>query len=215
MTSTIAIAGISSKLALLIAHELLKSPDVRIHGSSRDVSKLPRNLQQDSRVSLIQAEATDTEALRSLVRGSQVVICCYFADNATMLDGQKLLIDLCEEEGISRYIASDFTGNFAGLDWGDIVMKDPMKNIQAYLELKKPKIQGVHVLVGIFLEIFLAYFGVWDPKAKKFSYWGTGNEKWDLTTYQTAAEYVAAVALDQDAVGLLKCNVFPFSLCVF
>jgi hypothetical protein len=122
-----------------------------------------------------------------------------------MLRGQTLLIDLCEEEGVSRYIASDYTADYTKLEFGDIEVKDPMKHVKAYLETKE-KVKGVHVLVGLFMETFWNYFGVWDEETKTLRYWGSGREKWDLTTYGTAAGYVAGVALDSEATGLLKCN---------
>lgn len=204
MPYTIAIAGISSALALKVAAELLKQPNVHVRGTSRDISKLPPFLKDSPRVTLVQCGPYDTEALRSLIRGCEVVVCCYYADNETMLEGQKLLVDMCEEEGVSRYIASDYTSDFTKLDLGDVMVKDPMKHIKAYLD-GKPKVNGVHILVGLFMETFWGYFDVWDSKEKKLRYWGTGHEEWDLMTYQTAAEYVAAVALDPEAIGIKKC----------
>ena len=134
-----AIAGISSKLALLVAEELLKQNhrEVRIRGSCRDVGKLPLWLRDSSQVSLIETRPYDEKNLRSLVSGSDVVICCYLADNTIMLEGQKLLVDLCEEEVVPRYIASDFTADYTKLDYGDVVIKDPMKHVKAYLDGKE------------------------------------------------------------------------------
>ena len=37
-------------------------------------------------------------------------------------------------------------------------------------------------------------------------FWGSRNEAWESTTYVNAAEFVAAVAVDRDAVGVLKCK---------
>ena len=204
MCTTIAIAGISSKLALDAAAELLKQPDIRLRGSCRDIDKLPAFLKDSARVALVQSGAYDNKALRSLIQGCDVVICCYFADDETMLEGQKLLIDLCEEEGVPRYIASDYTADYTKLDWGDLVTKDPMKHVKGYLDAKA-KVKGVHVLVGLIMETFWAYFNVWNPDKKTIRYWGTGKEEWDLTTYHTVAQYLAAVALDPQAVGVKKC----------
>ncbi|KAH7076853.1 NmrA family protein-like protein [Paraphoma chrysanthemicola] len=203
MAFTVAIAGISSKLARLAANELLKRPDVRLRGSCRDTGKLPNNLRESPRVSLFQAEPYDTKTLRSLIHGCDVVVCCYFAEDEVMLNGQKLLIDLCEEENITRYIASDYTGDYTKLDWGDLAIKEPMKHVKSYLE-SKTTVNGVHILVGLLMETFLDFFDIYDAKSNRIRYWGTGNEKWDLTSYQTAAEYVAAVTLDQNATGLFK-----------
>jgi hypothetical protein len=205
MPFNVAIAGISSRLAREVASELLKQPCVRIRGSSRDVEKLPPFLTGCASVTLIQSRPNDREILRSLVKGCDVVICCYYADNETMVEAQKLLIDLCEQEKVPRYIASDYTADYTKLDWGDIVIKDPMKHVNAYL-LSQPHVKGVHILVGLLMETFWAYFNVWDPKENKVRYWGTGNEEWELTTYHTTAQYVAAVVLDSGATGIKKCK---------
>jgi hypothetical protein len=205
MVTTVAIAGISSRLAFLVTQSLLKRPDVQIRGSCRDINKVPDELKSSPRITLIQSGPYDTDNLRALIRGSNVVICAYFADDETMLNAQKLLIDLCGVEGITRYIASDYTADYRKLDWGDLTIKEPMKHVQTYLD-GKPGVNGVHILVGLLMETFLDYFGVWDADKKKMSYWGSGDEKWDLTSYQTAAEYIAAVALDANATGFLKCK---------
>ena len=204
MPTTVAIAGISSRLALLVTKALLKRPDVYIRGSCRDINKLPDELKASPRIALIQSGPYDRENLRALIGGSDVVMCAYFADDETMLSAQRLLIDLCAEEGITRYIASDYTGDYRNLDWGDLAIKEPMKHIAAYVE-EKEGVTGIHILVGLFMETFLDYFGVVDKEGKKMSYWGSGDEKWDLTSYETAAEYIAAVALDPAATGFFKC----------
>lgn len=53
------------------------------------------------------------------------------------------------------------------------------------------------------------YFGIFDAKELKFSFYGSGDEIWESTTYETAAEYVSAVALDQNAVGMQHCEFTP------
>jgi len=201
----IAIAGISGKLARYVVQELLKQPDVQIRGSCRDITKLPTELTESPRISLVKADPFDVETLRNMVRGCDTVMCCYYADDKTMFEGQIILIDLCEEEGVGRYIASDYTADFTRLDLGDIVVKDPMKHVKAYLDTKE-RVKGIHILVGLMMETFLEYFQVWNPEENTLRYWGTGSEKWDLITYGTAAEYVAAVALDRHATGVLKCK---------
>ena len=201
----IAIAGISSKLALNVAAECLKDPNIRLRGSCRSVAKLPAFLTQSPQVTLIESGAYDQDSLRSLVTGCSVVICCYYADNKTMVEGQKLLIDICEEQGVARFLASDYTADYTKLDSGDIVLKDPMKYIHTYLS-NRSSVKGVHVLVGLMMETFWQYFDVWHPDENKLCFWGTGHETWDLTTYHTVAQYIAAVALDPSAVGIKKCE---------
>ncbi|KAH6625473.1 NmrA family protein-like protein [Boeremia exigua] len=203
MPTTIAIAGIGSTLALLVAKSLLQRPDVYIRGTSRDITKLPDDLKSSSRVTLVQSGPYDTDTLRKVVHGSDAVVCCYFASNEVMIDGQKLLIDLCEEEGITRYIASDYTIDFRKLDPTDMDIKNFTLEVRDYLTTKS-RVKGVHILNGFFIETFLDYIGLWNPQAKEVRYWGSGNEKWDFISYKTGADYVAAVTLDPNAFGFFK-----------
>lgn len=72
-----------------------------------------------------------------------------------------------------------------------------MIEVKAYLDGKSVK--GVHVLIGVFMDTFFSpYFQTWDGKEKKLRFWGEGDEVWELTTYKTAAEFVAAAAVDAD-----------------
>lgn len=205
MASTIAIAGISSRLALLIAEELLKHPEVKLRGSCRNLERLPKWLRDSDQVSITQTGPYETENLRALVKGCDVVMCCYLADNEVMVDGQKLLLDLCEEHGVPRYIASDYTMDYTRLNYGDVEIKDPMKQIKAYAETKS-NVRGVHVLVGFFMESYWQLMVPYNPEAKTLSTWVSEDVKWDIASYRTAAQYVTAVALDPSATGVLKCT---------
>ncbi|KAI9924290.1 hypothetical protein MW887_007240 [Aspergillus wentii] len=199
---TVGIAGITGKFASLIVKNLLNNSNTTIRGFCRNPSKLPESLRSSPRVTTIQGNSDDLDALRTFVRTCSVVICCYLGDNNLMENGQKLLIDACALENVPRYIASDYCVDFTKLNYGDHPAKDPMKAVKAYLDTKD-NVAGVHVLIGAFMETFWSgYFGVWDEKELKLRYWGDGDEVWESTTYETAAEYVASVAVDENAVGL-------------
>jgi len=128
-----------------------------------------------------------------------------------MIEGQKRLIDACIAENVARYIASDWCIDFRGLKFGDHPNKDPMKDVQLYLEEKEKKgeIKGVHVLNGAFTEVMWAPFlGIADAKEGVFRYWGTGDEKFDMTTYADAAAFTAEVAADPNAIGFVNGESF-------
>ncbi|MBE3048548.1 NAD(P)H-binding protein [Candidatus Bathyarchaeota archaeon] len=209
MPTTVGIAGITGKFASLVLNRLLSRPDVNIRGFCRNAYKLPDSVRASPRVTLIQGSADDLEAARRFTGGCDVVICGYLGDNTLMTDGQKLLVDACELEGVARYIASDYSFDYTKLEYGQHPAKDPMKHVKAHLETKK-NVKGVHVLIGAFMETFWSgYFGVFDAQGPKFSYYGSGDEVWESTTYGTAADYVAEVALDQSAVGIFRCKYCP------
>jgi hypothetical protein len=168
MTYTVGIAGITGKFAHNVAANLLKRPNVSIRGLCRDPTKLHASIQSSPRVHITKGAATDADALNSFAKSSDVVICCYLGDNTLMTEGQKLLIDACEAQGVRRYLASDYSLDFTKLEYGQLFAKDPMKRVKEYLDTKT--IQGVHVLIGIFMETFWSrFFGVWNQDAATLS----------------------------------------------
>ncbi|PYI00316.1 nmrA-like family protein [Aspergillus sclerotiicarbonarius CBS 121057] len=199
----VGIAGITGKFARLLATHLL-AQEASIKGYCRTPSKVPEAIRSSPRVELIQGEAFDREAVRSFVQGCDVVVCCYLGDDKLMVDGQKLLIDACDELQVTRYVASDWALDYTKLQLGQLFPKDPMIHVKAYLKTKA-NVAGVHVLIGGFMEPVLSpFFDILDPSTMTFRYWGEGDEVMEGTTYDDAARYTAAVTLDPIATGLLR-----------
>ncbi|KAF5522359.1 hypothetical protein CGCA056_v006428 [Colletotrichum aenigma] len=172
----------------LLASKLIQNPDVTLRGYCRDPKKVIAPLASSPQVELFQGEAYDEEKIRNFVKGSDVVICAYLGDDRLMVEGQKMLIDACESEGVSRYIASDWALDYTKLELGELFPKNPMKPVKAYLETKK-SVKGVHILIGGFIDAIMSpFFSVIDPG----------------TSYENAAEYTAAVATDPSAVGVQR-----------
>ena len=203
--STVAIAGITGKLGRLIAESILASSQAQVRGFCRDRAKVPVELQSNPRVAIVEGSAEDSKAAREAVRDSDVVVCAYLGPNDFMVNSQEVLIDAAETEKVPRYIASDWALDYTKLKLGDLPPKDPMIQIHDYLGTKD--IKPVHILNGAFTP-FLVMSLSRDP----VEYWGTGDEKWDLTSYETCAQYTAAIALDPSASGILKGKSTPLKL---
>lgn len=204
----VAIAGISGKMGRLVTRSLRQNhPNIKIHGLARSPDKVASEVRDHPNVTIFGASSTDKAALRRGLQGAAVCVCCYLGDDEFMIEGQKTLIDACIDEHVARYIASDYALDFRGLQLGQLPSKDPMKHIQAYLEDKEAKgeIKAVHVLNGGFIEYILGpYSPQFDPNTNSFRYFGTGDEKLDMTTYADAAAFTAEVAADPSAVGFLN-----------
>ena len=209
--STVAIVGLTGKFARQLAGHLLSKPNVHINGICRSPNKLPAELANNSRVSIFQASSDDVPALRKGLKGANVAVCCYLGDNNLMQEGQKTLIDACIAEGVQRYIAGDWSLDFRALEYGQHPLKDPMKRIGDYLDEKKDKIEGVHLLNGVFMEVFWSFSGHADTTTDTFKIWGSGNEKLDMTTYDDAAAYTAEIAADPKANGWFEGISLHFS----
>ena len=206
-TTTIGIAGISGKFARLLTSSLLDlDSGIQIKGLARDPSKVDQSTSSSARVQVVQGDAFQSEHVRSFVKGCGVVVCCYLGDDNVMIAGQKLLIDLAEEEGVARYVASDWSLDWTNLEIGELFSKEPCQVVKAYLDTKK-NIKGVHILIGGFTDVvFAPFFRIWDSDSSTLRYWGNGTEVWECTTYLNSAEYTAAVCLDHTAVGELRCK---------
>lgn len=205
--TTIAIAGITSKLALKTATHLLKQPHITIHGLARTPSKLPADITDHPRVKLftVGASEADVPAIQSALKGTSTVICFYLGDNSLMVEGQKRLIDASIAEGVSRYFASDYSLDYRQLEFGQIPPKDAMKHVHAYLQERQDKIRGVHVLNGMFMELFYGHAGYFSNKkgAITLRYYGNGDQPIEVTTYDDTAKMIAAAAADESATGVL------------
>ncbi|RAO70144.1 uncharacterized protein BHQ10_006156 [Talaromyces amestolkiae] len=203
MQTTVGIAGISGKLAQCLVKELLKYPEIVIRGYCRSLQKLPPSISQSKRIVLIKGGYDDRENARKFVQGSDVVVCCYYGGPELMTHGQEILIDACEDAGVNRYIASDFAVDYTKIPRDAIFPKKSAQIVMEYLTTKK--VSGVHILTGGLMETFWSdFFGLYNSDNRSISFWGTGDEQWDLTTCTTAAAYTAALALDRNAKGVFR-----------
>ncbi|KAK4172178.1 hypothetical protein QBC36DRAFT_363592 [Triangularia setosa] len=212
---TVGIAGITGRLARLITHHLLAlNPSLTIKGYCRDASKtfsspiLSSSNNHPHNITIAHGDPYDPTALRHFVSGCDVVICAFHGDHRLMTEGQRLLIEACEAEGVKRYVAGDWTLDYDKLEYGQHPQKDAQKIVKGYLQEEGRRVRGVHILIGIFYETFWSdYFGVFrhgcDGVGEAFTYWGTGDEVWEGVSYDDAARYTAEVALDGEAVGVL------------
>ena len=97
---------------MLVIKALQAYSTVSIRGYCRSPHKLPKDILASDKIEIVTGEFDDYDSIRSFVRGSDIVICCYFGGPEVMTQGQMLLIDACEEEGVPRYIASDFAVDY-------------------------------------------------------------------------------------------------------
>lgn len=155
-STSIAIAGITGMFGRQVLKEFLKYPEVKIHGLARDTSKV--SARANDQVKLFNADAGDVAALREALRGTKVCICCYNGPDSLMVEGQKTLIDACIVESVPRYIASDYSIDVRGLNYGDFPFKVFQLKIRDYLAEKEKagQIKGVHCLNGAFQEVIVS-----------------------------------------------------------
>ncbi|KAM5343670.1 hypothetical protein ACJ41O_012207 [Fusarium nematophilum] len=101
-TLTVCLAGITGKFGRLLASKLPLNPNMSLRGYARGPSKVVETISDSSRVTLFKGEASDPVAIKPFVNGCDIVVCAYLGSDDLMIDGQKHLIDACEEEGVPR-----------------------------------------------------------------------------------------------------------------
>lgn len=204
MAVTVGLAGITGNFGRLLATHLIKNPNMILRGYAQDPSKVIPSITSAPKVQIFQGSPFEEDKVHAFAKGCDVVICSYLGDDKLMVDGQKALIDACEAEGVARYVASDWCLDYTKLEIGELFPKDPMIHVKAYLEAKK-NVKGVHIFVGGFMDpVFSPLFQTFDPATCTFRYWGDGTEPWEGTSYDNAAAYTAATAVDGSATGVQR-----------
>ena len=134
-----------------------------------------------------------------------MAVFCALGWHDVMLDGQKKFIDAAIAEGVSRYVAGDWTADYRKLKLGDHEGKDDMKHIDAYLNERQDKIKAIHVLNGGFMEtVFSPFINFVDTEKDEFYIREGGGNKTTLTTYGNAAAVTAEVVADRNAYGYIE-----------
>ncbi|OCT44374.1 putative NAD dependent epimerase/dehydratase [Cladophialophora carrionii] len=203
----ILIVGVTGNIGQKLI-EPLRQRGAQVRGLARHKSKMaPGKLQLLESFHDMEAWH-DVPAIRKALQGVDAVICAYGPVPELVLEGQLLLVRLMEEQGISRFMPSAWNLDWTALDWGDIVYYDLFLATQRQLAMSST-IKPFYIFIGFFAETFFslpghgvfnpATHGVWDSNngAPKAEYWGTGDEKWQITTEQEAAEFTAALICDE------------------
>ncbi|KAH8556431.1 NmrA-like family protein [Umbelopsis sp. PMI_123] len=200
----ILIAGCTGRLAQQIIQKLLERPEVgMIRGVARNPSKMPEDLKNHPKMNYCTAEANDAKKIEEACIGIDVVVCCYQGYYDIMYEGQKVLIKAAEAQKVPRFFTSDFTLDYTKLKIGQHEGKDLMIKINQEIR-NISSITPTFMLIGAFMETWLGYLKIWNPETHTFTYWGTGNERYHMTTYANAAEYTAAAICNPDATGKIS-----------
>lgn len=104
-----------------------------------------------------------------------------------------------------RFVPSAWNLDWSRLPWGAVPEYDNFLALRRQLQLSST-IKPLYIFVGILGEVFFSvpghggfapeHNGVWNPVAKKALIWGTGDEKWQITTEYDTAEFTAELVTD-------------------
>lgn len=188
----IVIIGATGMVGGLIAR-CLKDKDVELRFLVRPESrgKIPADL---ANINLFDSAA---EAFN----GAYAVVSAVQGSYETIVEAQLDWLEIAENAGVKRFIASDYTYNYFGTPKGDSDYADVRNEFAEQAKGKKGDAEVVHILVGPFMpQAWFEFFPLFDFKKDEVYQWGNGNQNLQFTTSADAAAFAAEVAVDDRPV---------------
>jgi nucleoside-diphosphate-sugar epimerase len=204
MTSTdrmrVVLAGATGRLGRYIARALLAHRGV-------ELAILVRPQSRTRAADLVAAGATlhagsleDTRAIQSAVEGAFSVISAVEGGPDEIIAGQGRLLEAARRAGVRRFIPSDYSFDFFGLEEGENISADWRRRFAALAALRRGQVQVVHVLNGCFLGdgVRFGFLGAFDPDLAQAHLWGDGDARMNFTSLSDVAAFTAIAATRDD-----------------
>ncbi|KAL6821465.1 hypothetical protein V8C40DRAFT_267805 [Trichoderma camerunense] len=195
------IVGITGNIGLKLFSALMQRGH-RVRGAARSIATLPDNVRGNLEGLFETKSWYDAETLRKAMKGVDAVVCAYSPIPALALEAELLL----------RFIPSIWNLDWSQLQWGDVPYYDLFLALQRQLALSST-VDVLYIFTGILAEVFFSVpghggfapsnHGVWDPESspKRAEVWGSGEEKWQITTEQDCADFTAELIVDLTKKG--------------
>ena len=200
---TVLVAGSTGMLGTKIVSALLDKGNIDVRAMVRSIndSKLENHQKIDAMkakgATIVEGDAMKPETLLPLCTGVDVVVSA-IGNNEVTVPGQKNLIDAAKQQGVKRFIPSDYSADYRGLDYGDNDNLDKRKEVLDYLQ--RSGLEYTLVLNGTFMDS-IAYMPLFDLEHQTFQYWGDGEMPMNFTTTDDTAKYVAEAVSDLSLVN--------------
>ena len=145
---------------------------------------------------IVEGDLMKPETLLPLCEGVDVIVSAV-GNNQTTVPGQKNLIDAAKQQGVKRFIPSDYSVDYRKLDYGDNDNLDKRKEVLEYLQ--QSGLEYTLILNGAFMDnVGTPYMPQFDFENNTFQYWGDGEQPCDFTTTDDTAKYIAQAVSDPD-----------------
>jgi uncharacterized protein YbjT (DUF2867 family) len=145
---------------------------------------------------IVEGDLMKPETLLPICEGVDVVVSAV-GNNQETVPGQKNLIDVAKQQGVKRFIPSDYSVDYRKVDYGDNDNLDMRKEVLSYL--LQSGLEYTLILNGAFMNnIGTPYTAQFDLDNSVFEYWGDGETPLDFTTTDDTAKYVAEAVSDPD-----------------
>ena len=201
-TLTVLVAGSTGMLGSKIVSALLDKRNidvramVRLLNDSNDENRQKIEAMQAKGATIVEGNLMEPETLLPLCGGVDVVVSAV-GNNEVTVPGQKHLIDAARQQGVKRFIPSDYSVDYRKLDYGDNDNLDKRKEVFEYLQ--QSGLEYTLVLNGAFMDnVGTPYMPQFDLEHQTFQYWGDGDTPLDFTTTDDTAKYVAEAVSDPE-----------------
>lgn len=201
---TVLVVGSTGMFGSKIVSALLDKGDVNVQAMVRSINDSNADNRQKIDVmkakgaTIVEGNVMQPETLLPACAGVDVVVSA-IGNNEVTVPGQKNLIDAANQQGVKRFIPSDYSVDYRKLDYGDNDNLDKRKEVFEYLQ--QSGLEYTLVLNGAFMDI-ITYMPLFDLEHQTFQYWGDGETPMDLTTTDDTAKYVAEAVSDSSLVNM-------------
>ncbi len=149
------VAGSTGMLGSKIVSALLEKGDVNVRAmvrslnDSNEKNRKKIDAMRAKGATIVEGDAMKPETLLPLCAGIDVVV-SVISNNEVTVPGQKNLIDAAKQQGVKRFIPSDYSADYRKLDYGDNDNLDKRKEVLDYLQ--HSGLEYTLVLNGAFMD---------------------------------------------------------------
>lgn len=195
---TVLVAGSTGMLGSKIVAALLDKGNLDVRAMVRSINDSNAENRQKidameaKGATIVEGDVMQPETLLPACAGVDVVISA-IGNSEVTAPGQKNLIDAAKQQGVKRFIPSDYSVDYRKLDYGDNDNLDKRKEVFEYLQ--QSGLEYTLILNRAFMDM-IAYMPLFDLENQTFQYWGDGEMPLDFTTTDDTAKYVAEAVSD-------------------
>ena len=196
------VVGSTGMLGTKIVNALLDKGETKVRAMVRpgsyekDDKKKDIDAMKDKGATIVEGDLMKPDTLLSVCQDIDVVVSAV-GNNQVTVPGQKNAIDAAKQQGVKRFIPSDFSVDYRKLDYGDNDNLDMRKQVLEHLLASG--LEHTLILNGAFMDIIpTPFMPQFDLENGIFKYWGDGETPMDFTTTEDTAKYVAEAVSDRE-----------------
>ncbi len=194
MNHSVVVAGATGNLGERIVKSLIKNEIdvnalVRLNAGAEKIEDLKK---LGARVTII--ENWDLAELSAACAGATCVVSALAGLREVVIDAQSVLLNAAVIAGVPRFIPSDYSLDFTGLESGENRNLDWRREFHSILD--KLPIQVTTIFNGAFTELITGEMPMVLFKRHRILYWGNPEQLMDFTTMDNTAEFTALAAVD-------------------